>query len=151
MFQRPQGTKSAYTKSVNAYKNKQLTYKGQQSILPVPKTLEEKLKDECIEYICIPVRPTVPPGSVDAKKPIVCPEPTCPKGYKVIMELGTLPGVIGQCAKYSCEPIPKNDAVCNVTGRTFNTFDGIEFKYDICNHLLARDLVEDKWSVSGKC
>lgn len=152
MFQTPQGIKSAYTKSVNAYKNK-LPYNNllQQSNFPVPKTIEEKLKDDCMEYICIPIRATMPPSSlIDVKKPIICQEPSCPIGYKVIMELGNFPGTIGHCAKYSCEPIPKNDAVCNVTGRTFNTFDGVEFKYDICNHLLARDLVEEKWSVSSK-
>lgn len=149
MFQTPQGVKSAYTKSVNAYKNKQSSYQ-QQSNFPVPKTIEEKLKDECMEYICVPIRATIPPHLIDPKKPIMCQDPSCPIGYRVIMELGNLPGISGNCAKYSCEPIPKNDAVCNVTGRTFNTFDGVEFKYDICNHLLARDLVEEKWSVSSE-
>lgn len=49
--------------------------------------------------------------------------------------------------RFSCEPITDNDAVCNVTGRTFNTFDSTEFKYDICNHLLARDVGDAKWNV----
>lgn len=35
-----------------------------------------------------------------------------------------------------------------MTGRTFNTFDGTEYKYDICNHVLARDLHSDDWDVS---
>lgn len=51
---------------------------------------------------------------------------------------------------YSCYPPPIPDSVCNVTGRTFNTFDDTEFKYDICNHILARDLQNDEWDVSCK-
>lgn len=35
----------------------------------------------------------------------------------------------------------------SVTGRTFNTFDSTGFKYDICNHLLARDIADEKWNV----
>lgn len=49
--------------------------------------------------------------------------------------------------RFSCQPIVDNDVVCNVTGRTFNTFDSSEFKYDICNHLLARDVEDIKWNV----
>lgn len=37
--------------------------------------------------------------------------------------------------------------MCNVTGRTFATFDGTEFKYDICNHLIARDTLDQKWNI----
>jgi von Willebrand factor len=48
---------------------------------------------------------------------------------------------------FSCEPIVENDAVCNVTGRTFRTFDTTEFKFDICSHLLARDVNDEKWNV----
>ncbi|CRK93314.1 CLUMA_CG006855, isoform A [Clunio marinus] len=55
-----------------------------------------------------------------------------------------------ECAKFSCEAAAVNDAVCNVTGRTFNTFDFTEFKYDICNHLLARDAADEKWNVIMK-
>lgn len=50
-------------------------------------------------------------------------------------------------SRFTCEPIIENDAVCKVTGRTFNTFDSTEFKYDICSHLLARDVTDAKWNV----
>lgn len=50
-------------------------------------------------------------------------------------------------SRFTCEPVLENDAVCNVTGRTFNTFDSTEFKYDICSHLLARDVADAKWNV----
>lgn len=52
--------------------------------------------------------------------------------------------------RYYCAPVPPPDAVCNVTGQTFNTFDYTEYKYDICNHILARDLVNDNWEVIRK-
>jgi len=52
--------------------------------------------------------------------------------------------------RYTCEPPPQNDAICNATGRTFTTFDGTEFKIDICNHILARDLSDDAWTVVRK-
>ncbi|KAG4071830.1 hypothetical protein HA402_005991 [Bradysia odoriphaga] len=100
--------------------------------------------EECIEFICIPERPTPSPGRVIPEK-IICPEPECPKGYEIVMDNH----VLGQdvCAKYSCELMPLEDAVCNVTGKTFSTFDETEFKYDICDHILARDLVNDYWSI----
>lgn len=41
----------------------------------------------------------------------------------------------------------ENDAECNATGRTFTTFDGTVFKYDICSHLLARDTQDKKWNI----
>ena len=117
------------------------------SYLPTPPFENDQLSADCVEFTCIPERPAVP----DPQYPeiIRCPEPECPKGYDVVMDNQLIPYDVTQCAKYTCEPVPLNDAVCNVTGRTFNTFDGTEFKYDICNHVLARDFVEDKWSVSS--
>ncbi|VVD02631.1 unnamed protein product [Leptidea sinapis] len=35
---------------------------------------------------------------------------------------------------------------CNVTGRTFTTFDGTEYKYDVCYHILARDNKLGAWT-----
>lgn len=52
--------------------------------------------------------------------------------------------------RYSCYPKPPPEAVCYVTGRTFNTFDNTEFKYDICNHVIGRDLDQDEWDVALK-
>lgn len=115
------------------------------SYLPSPPVAENKFVEECIEFICIPQRPIVDPVSPEI---IQCPEPECPKGYDIVMD-NQLPGKYF-CAKYSCEPIPLNDVVCNVTGKTFSTFDGTEYKYDICDHILARDLVNDQWSVKRK-
>lgn len=147
MFQLPAGVKTV-PGIKNPYRKSKLD-KSYQSTLPIPENIERDLEDECIEYICIPSKPKAP-LSKEPEKPIKCPEPECQKGYNIIMESGILPGIAGNCAKYSCEPIPRQDVVCNITGRTFSTFDGTEFKYDICNHLLARDLVADKWSITSK-
>lgn len=51
--------------------------------------------------------------------------------------------------RYSCVPPPRQDKVCNVTCRTINTFDGTDYQYDICNHILARDADDNSWDVSG--
>lgn len=106
---------------------------------------DDKFPEECIEFICIPQRPVVDPVSPGIVR---CPEPECPKGFDIVMD-NQLPGA-DYCAKYSCEPMPLNDVVCNITGKTFSTFDGTEFKYDICDHILARDLVNDHWNVKSK-
>lgn len=112
---------------------------------PAPVANDDKLAEECIEFVCIPQRPVVDPVSPEI---IHCPEPECPKGYDIVMD-NQLPGK-DVCAKYSCELVPLSDVVCNVTGKTFSTFDGTEFKYDICDHILARDLVNDQWSVKSE-
>lgn len=98
--------------------------------------------EECQEFECVPEKRII---STTKFEPLQCAEPNCPDGYEVVMDVLTSPG---QCAKYKCEPKPQSDAVCNVTGRTFNTFDGIEFKYDICDHVLARDFYTRNWTVS---
>lgn len=147
MFQQSVKTKTSQTKSSSGYKKTPKTYSNE-SQLPAPKKLEEKLEDECIEFVCIPDKPKYDPKNND--KEIKCPTPECPKGYDVLLDNGLDSIGTGRCTKYTCEPTPQNDAVCNVTGRTFNTFDGTEFKYDICNHLLARDIFADKWNIISK-
>lgn len=120
-----------------------------QSILPMPNNLSKKKRkhdfDDCVEYDCIPEKPI----TISKTEKLFCQEPSCPSGYKVIFAEKSHSSLT--CAKYKCELIPQNDAVCNITGRTFNTFDGIEFKYDVCDHILARDLLANNWTISRKC
>lgn len=115
------------------------------SKLPLPSDAKGKKKDEfaCVEYDCIPERSI----SISKTEKIVCPAPSCPSGYEVMFEQTPLAAA---CSKYKCELIPKKDVVCNITGRTFSTFDGIEYKYDICDHILARDLSSNNWTVSSE-
>lgn len=100
--------------------------------------------NDCQEFECVPEKRII---SMTQFEPITCAEPNCPAGYEVVMEV-LQTSTLGQCIKYKCEPKPQSDAVCNVTGRIFNTFDGIEYKLDICNHLLARDLYTKNWTIS---
>lgn len=124
-----------------------------QSFLPPPpppqKTIStvrrERYNDDeekCIEFICIPGK--VPPKN-DTK--IICPTPKCPPGYKLILDQMAN---AKQCATFDCEPERLKDFVCNVTGRTFNTFDNIEYKYDICSHILAREISSGNWTIIRK-
>lgn len=119
------------------------------SSLSKPKHIEKIRDDECIEFKCIPEKPKPTDPMVPAK-PIKCPKEECPRGYDVVLDNDIQSMVAGKCAKFTCEPQLQEDAVCNITGRTFNTFDGTEFKYDICNHVLARDLIYESWIISSK-
>lgn len=103
--------------------------------------------EECQDFECIPDKPRILLPQTGAL--IQCAERNCPDGYEVVIDVEQLPSAT-HCAKYKCEPKPQSDAVCNVTGRTFNTFDGIEYKYDICDHVLARDFYTKNWTVSRK-
>jgi von Willebrand factor len=98
----------------------------------------------CTEFQCVSVKP--PPVYMHSKKE--CPPASCPPGYIPVEDSEDYANK--KCPKYVCEPQPPPDAICNVTGRTFNTFDGTEYKYDICNHILALDLENDEWEVSCK-
>lgn len=96
-------------------------------------------EEKCIEFICIPGK--VPPKN-DTK--IICPTPKCPQGYKLILDPVT-PAKL--CPTFDCQPERLRDSICNVTGRTFNTFDDIEYKYDICSHVLARETTSGNWTI----
>lgn len=80
---------------------------------------------------------------------IECFTPKCPPNY-VRHTVYTKNNIKLKCPIYSCVPPPLPHATCNITGRTFHTFDGTEFKHDVCNHILARDLKYDSWDISGK-
>lgn len=92
---------------------------------------------QCPEFICMP------PFSHKTK----CPEAFCPPQYEVVYEKMSM-YKRRKCPKYACRPLPPQEAICNVTGRTFNTFDNMEYKYDVCNHILARDMYGNEWYVT---
>jgi len=99
---------------------------------------------QCPEFICVPTKPPVLPGN---KKPQTCPETACPPQYEVVYERTSMYKK-HKCPKYICRPLKPQEAVCNVIGRTFNTFDNMEYKYDICNHILARDMYGNEWYIT---
>nr|XP_053625822.1 hemocytin isoform X2 [Plodia interpunctella] len=96
----------------------------------------------CPQFKCVPKLPPPPkPGLPPAAR--VCATPACPPRYSLKLD-----GIADdQCPQYVCAPPAERPAWCNVTGRTFNTFDGAEYKYDVCFHILARDNKFDAWSV----
>ncbi|KAJ3643777.1 hypothetical protein Zmor_026489 [Zophobas morio] len=98
----------------------------------------------CTEYVCKSTKP--PPQYIHVKNE--CPPMSCPPGYTPVVEKEDY--LSNKCPEYVCTPPPPSDAVCNVTGRTFNTFDETEYKYDICYHILARDLEHEEWEVALK-
>lgn len=113
---------------------------------PTPQKVEITNVEECPEFQCVS---TVPPPPFIPGNEIKCPDVECPPGYTIKYELGDLSNP-QPCELYSCIPPPPKDSICEVNQRTINTFDGTTYKYDICNHILARDLVHSKWDISSK-
>lgn len=105
---------------------------------------EFKSETECPQFTCVPIKL---PIIFNQNKSQSCPEVSCPDGYTVIYEKMSM-YKLQKCPKYTCKPPEPKDVVCNVTGRTFNTFDKLEYKYDICNHILTRDMYANKWYIT---
>lgn len=106
---------------------------GTKTVLPKPQ--KPSKGDLCPDFVCEPIRN--------------CTVPKCPPNFMVHIVLEKN-NIKLKCPIYTCVPPPLPRASCNITGRTFHTFDGTEYKYDICNHILARDLENDNWDISGK-
>ncbi|XP_026747695.1 hemocytin-like [Trichoplusia ni] len=100
-------------------------------------------KAECAQFKCIPKLPPFRPGR--PSRPPVCAVTICPQGYTLKLDV-TAPGH-NRCPQYDCVPPPERPVFCNVTGRTFNTFDGVEYKFDACFHILARENRFDAWTI----
>ncbi|RZF42331.1 hypothetical protein LSTR_LSTR016166 [Laodelphax striatellus] len=92
--------------------------------------------ERCPEYECVPIKE-------DNK---VCVTPVCTEGYDLV-EVESVSQTQDSCPKYICKLTPLPDARCNITGRTFNTFDGLEFKYDVCDHVLAQSMTDANWQI----
>ncbi|KAK9502170.1 hypothetical protein O3M35_012753 [Rhynocoris fuscipes] len=92
----------------------------------------------CPEYECIPMKESI----------VNCTKPTCLPGYELIVKESELP-IKKKCPQYTCaiKEVPLPDGRCNITGRSFTTFDGTDYKYDICDHILARDRIDNLWRV----
>ena len=101
-------------------------------------------EDECAEFTCVPIREVV----VQKNESITCTEPKCPANYMIELDMSA--SKPNECPRYTCILKPNKDDVCEISGKTFTTFDGTEFKYDTCSHILARDLVNSTWAISGK-
>ncbi|XP_056642321.1 hemocytin [Diorhabda sublineata] len=112
--------------------------------LPPPKKMDKPEK-VCETYICVPKFPEDLEDSSEERLLFKCPEIECEDGLIPIIDNSN-----SFCREFHCEAPPKPDALCKVNGKTFNTFDNVEFTYDICNHVLVRDLEYDNWEISLK-
>lgn len=107
----------------------------------------EVLELECEQFSCKPTRP--PPIFQNNLQEVECPKVECPLNYRVVYEPLSMYQPVA-CPKYICKPPPPTEFVCRVTGKTFNTFDNLEYKYGICNHILAREMYHNDWYITCK-
>jgi len=106
---------------------------------------QSTMKDiNCPEYICEPDKKPIFPGTKPWEE---CPKALCPSHYEVVYQKAKMYNR-RKCPKYMCRPLTLPQAVCNITERTFNTFDNMEYKYDICNHILVRDMYNNEWYIT---
>lgn len=116
-----------------------------EQILAMPSLeLDYHQEEQCDEFTCVPI----PSKQVDKNITISCTEPKCPEKYDVELDMSTAKA--GDCLRYTCVLRPNKDDVCEISGKSFTTFDGTVFKYGPCSHILARDINNGSWSISGK-
>lgn len=77
---------------------------------------------------------------------VFCPVPKCPANYTVQMHAVATDVVLNSCANYTCQLNTEKENVCSVIGKSFVTFDAAEFKFSVCQHILAKS-VDDQWTV----
>ncbi|KAF5285691.1 hypothetical protein FQR65_LT13076 [Abscondita terminalis] len=100
--------------------------------------------DECPTFACVANYELS--SEMLALSQAKCPPAVCPNGYAPEFE-NRKNVKSNYCPKYFCKLKPPADAVCEVNGRTFTTFDNTEYKYDICNHIIARDFNNFDWDI----
>lgn len=91
----------------------------------------------CREWIC-----EAKVEQIECKTPSI----TCPEGYF----LQITPNKNEICPMYTCVSNILEESECEIDGRIFKTFDGVTFKYEICNHIIVRDRVHKKWTIKRK-
>ncbi|KAK6627245.1 hypothetical protein RUM44_009722 [Polyplax serrata] len=88
---------------------------------------------QCPAYDCV---------KMEGETHITCSSPSCPPGYTFVI-MKSAAEVL--CPLWSCVPEKRPDD-CYISSQNIKTFDGVEYKYDICDHILARDDF-GKWNV----
>lgn len=91
----------------------------------------------CKQWIC-----EAPVEQVKCKTPSI----TCPEGYFVQIT----PNENDICPVYTCVSNILDESECEIDGRVFKTFDGVTFKYEVCDHIVVRDRVHKKWMIKRK-
>ncbi|KAH8270632.1 hypothetical protein KR018_012544 [Drosophila ironensis] len=116
---------------------------SKEQILALPNQESDfREEDQCDEFTCVPL----PSTQVNKNETLTCSEPKCPEKYDVELDMSTAKA--GDCLKYACVLRPNKDDVCEISGKSFTTFDGTVFKYRPCSHILARDFHNSSWSIS---
>ncbi|XP_034481426.1 hemocytin [Drosophila innubila] len=114
-----------------------------EKILAMPNSeLNYQEEEECSEFTCVPI----PTKEVNKNETITCSEPKCPEKYDVELDMSNAKA--GDCLRYTCVLRPNKDDVCEISGKSFTTFDGTLFKYSPCSHILARDIHNGSWTIS---
>ncbi|VVC41699.1 Hypothetical protein CINCED_3A025143 [Cinara cedri] len=87
----------------------------------------------CKEWICEIVE------NNECKTPSI----TCEEGYFLQMT----PNQNEICPVYTCVSNTLEESQCEIDGRVFKTFDGVTYKYEVCDHIIVRDRVHNKWMI----
>ncbi|XP_067647324.1 hemocytin isoform X2 [Eurosta solidaginis] len=99
-------------------------------------------EEECAEFTCVPT----PTKIVLKNETSICMEPKCPENYEIELDMSNAKP--GECQKYACVLKPTKDDSCEISGKFITTFDGTEFKYETCSHILARDIKGSNWLIT---
>lgn len=74
------------------------------------------------------------------------PSITCQEGYF----LQITPNDNDICPVYTCVSNTLDESECEIDGRVFKTFDGVTYKYEVCDHIIVRDRVHKKFMIKRK-
>lgn len=91
----------------------------------------------CKEWIC-----EMRVEQIECKTPSI----TCPEGYFLQMT----PNDNEVCPVYTCVSNTLDESECEIDGRVFKTFDGVTYKYEVCDHIVVRDRVNKKFMIKRK-
>lgn len=140
----------SFNETVSLYSRTEQTSPYEFSSLSIVQT-RGKLSDNCSDYIDASRKQSENMEDVECKdwtcvaNGVTCSKPICPSGTKIVAK------VTGEiCPSYECIVSPPNEKKCKVHGRLITTFDGTSFKYDVCDHVLARDKLYNTWSVRSE-
>lgn len=88
----------------------------------------------CKQWICEAIV-----KQFECKTPVI----ECPEGY--FSQIA--PNENDICPVYACVSNTFDESECEINGRVFKTFDGVTYKYDVCDHIVVRDRVHKKWTI----
>jgi hypothetical protein len=118
------------------------------SKLPAP-SIESRMGEIDLNDLLCPKLLCKPLDSLQGDEGEPCQQVKCPEGFQPMYDQSKNYRKTSACDN-TCVPIPAKERVCKNVGRTFATFDSLKYKYDICNHILARDRDANQWYIVCK-